>query len=71
MKHSAKKLIKKILLEEELSYVKLAELMKKNGYKETPDTIRSKIHRGAYNITFLLAVCDTLNYELITEKNLI
>lgn len=69
MQDEAILLIKELLLKRKLNNVKLAKLMREKGYKETQDTIRSKIHRGSYNIRFLLAVCDTLDLEIrFTEK---
>jgi hypothetical protein len=37
--------------------------MNKNGYKENPDKIRTKIHRGAFS--FFLEVCDSLSVNII------
>lgn len=71
MNKVAKKLLKTELLKHDLSYVELARLMQQKGYKETADTIRSKINRGSYNIVFLLHICDTLDIELALEDKTI
>jgi len=63
MKKEARKFLKLELTRRDISYVKLAELMMAKGYKETPDTIRSKIHRGTFSFAFILEVCDTLGCE--------
>jgi transposase-like protein len=67
MKKKAKLFLKKILLDKDISYVKLSEMMNNKGYKETPDTIRTKVHRGSYSFSFLLEVCDTLDIELLIK----
>lgn len=70
MKNQAKLFIKSLLLQKNINYVKLAELMNAKGYKETPDTIRTKVHRGSFSFSFLLEVCDALNAEIVVnEKN--
>lgn len=69
MKQKARQFIRSELAKRDLSYVRLAQLMNKKGYKETPDTIRSKIHRGTFSFAFLLEVCDSLNLELHLKEN--
>ncbi len=64
MKNKAKLFIKSVLLNKDINYVELSEMMNKKGYKETPDTIRTKVHRGSFSFAFLLEVCDTLNIDL-------
>ena len=68
MKNEARLFIKTILLNKDISYVKLAEMMNNKGYKETPDTIRTKVHRGSFSFSFLLEVCDTLNIEMLQQN---
>ena len=71
MKDVAKLFVKKLLLEKNINYVELATKMIAKGYKETPDTIRTKINRGSYSFAFLLEICDTLNLEIrIEDKEL-
>jgi hypothetical protein len=67
MKSNAKLFIKSILLSKDINYVQLSEMMNKKGYKETPDTIRTKVHRGSFSFAFLLEVCDTLNIKLAIQ----
>lgn len=70
MKSKAKKMIKQLLLDQDLNYVQLSNKMNQNGYKETPDTIRSKVNRGTFSYVFLLEVCDTLNIDIhFSDKN--
>ena len=67
MKNEAKLFIKSLLLNRNINYVKLSEMMNSKGYKETPDTIRTKVHRGSFSFAFLLEVCDALNIELVVS----
>jgi len=67
MKSQAKFFIKTILMQKDISYVKLSDMMNKKGYKETPDTVRTKVHRGSFSFSFLLEVCDTLDIEIYTK----
>ena len=60
MKDKATQIIKVELAEQGLNFVELAKLMKDKGYKESPDTIRSKLHRGTFSFAFALEVLDTL-----------
>jgi hypothetical protein len=39
--------------------------MKKKGYDENPDTIRTKVHRGSFSFAFLLEVCDSLGVDVV------
>jgi hypothetical protein len=68
MKTKARQFIKSELAKQDINYVQLSELMNKKGYKETPDTIRTKIHRGSFSFAFLLQVCDCLDLRLITKE---
>jgi len=64
MKTKAKQFIKSELAKKGVNYVQLSKLMREKGYQETPDTIRTKIHRGSFSFSFVLELCDTLNLEL-------
>lgn len=64
MKTQARQFIKSELAKRDINYVKLSKLMREKGYQETPDTIRTKIHRGSFSFSFVLEVCDTLNLGL-------
>lgn len=68
MKNEARLFIKSLLLNKDINYVKLSEMMNEKGYKETPDTIRTKVHRGSFSFAFLLEVCDALDID-ISVKN--
>jgi hypothetical protein len=68
MKDKARQFIKSELAKRDINYVQLSELMKKKGYDENPDTIRTKVHRGSFSFAFLLEVCDSLNIEIICKN---
>lgn len=68
MKQIARQFIRSELAKRDLNYVQLAQLMQQKGYKETPDTIRSKIHRGSFSFPFLLEICDTLNLDFYLKE---
>lgn len=70
MKKKARLFIKSLLLNQDVNYVKLSEMMNEKGYKETPDTIRTKVHRGSFSFSFLLEVCDSLDLEISLSKKL-
>ena len=70
MKENARRLLKSELAKRDINYVVLAEKMNKKGYAETPDTIRTKIHRGAFSFSFFLQICDSLEIEImLINKN--
>jgi len=64
MKAKARQFVKSELAKRDINYVQLSKLMREKGYQETPDTIRTKIHRGSFSFSFILELCDTLNLEL-------
>ena len=69
MKEKAKQIIKVELAKKNINFVELAKKMNEQGYKESPDTIRSKLHRGTFSFAFALEVLDTLNLSFaVLEK---
>lgn len=70
MKDKATQIIKVELTKQGLNFVELAKLMNDKGYKESPDTIRSKLHRGTFSFAFALEVLDTLDLSFtILDKD--
>ncbi len=69
MKDKARQFLKSELVKRDINYVKLAKLMNDKGFNETPDTIRSKIHRGTFSFSFVLEVCASLNINIILKEN--
>jgi len=69
MKNKARQIIKAELVKRDINYVKLAKLLQEKGYKENPDSIRTKINRGSFSFAFVLEICDVLNLDIIfTDK---
>lgn len=68
MKNKARQIVKSEMAKRDLNYIKLAKLMNLKGYKETQDTLRTKINRGTFSFYFFLAFCSSLeiNIELKT-----
>ena len=64
MKNKAKEFIKNELKKRKISYIKLSNLMKENGFKYSENTIRSKINRGSFSFVFFLEVCRSLNLQI-------
>jgi len=65
VKEKAKQIIKVELAKKNINFVELSKLMKEQGYKESPDTIRSKLHRGTFSFAFALEVLDALSLDFI------
>jgi hypothetical protein len=68
MKDEARQFIKSELAKRDINYVQLSAIMNTKGYKETPDTIRTKIHRGSFSFAFILEVCDSLDLKFYIDK---
>jgi len=64
MKINARQFIKSELAKRDINYVQLSKIMSNKGYQETPDTIRTKIHRGSFSFSFVLELCDSLELKL-------
>jgi len=64
MEEEAKKFIKNILKEKQITYSQLSKAMEKQGYIYNENSLRSKINRGAFSLAFLLEVCESLDVRL-------
>jgi hypothetical protein len=64
MKINARQFIKSELAKRDINYVQLSKIMCNKGYQETPDTIRTKIHRGSFSFSFVLELCDSLELKV-------
>ena len=68
----AKKIIKILMAEEDMSYIDLQKKLEKKGYIYTADAIRSKVFRGTYDIRFLIEVAEALNKNIkLVDKNIV
>lgn len=68
MKQEARQFIRSEMAKRDLNYVKLAKIMNEKGYTETSDTLRTKIHRGAFSFAFVLEFCDSLDLDIAIIK---
>lgn len=57
-----------LLDNEQLTFERLAALLVENGYDATAGSVRKKISRGSFSAGFLIAICDTLNYQIEFKK---
>ena len=60
----AKKIIRKLMVDEDVSYIDLQEKLKEKGYHYSVEALRSKVTRGAYDIRFLLQVLEALEKKI-------
>ncbi len=60
----AKIFLKKLLLENDLSYVELTKLLNNAGFDYTSASVTQKVNRGRYDFAFLLQISDVLNLKL-------
>jgi hypothetical protein len=60
----AKKIIKILMAEENMSYIDLQKKLERKGYIYTADAIRSKVFRGTYDIRFLIEVAESLDKNI-------
>ena len=64
----AKLFIKRIMLEEELTYIELSKQLTEAGFSYTTESLRMKVHRGRFDFAFVLQVCDVLKYNITIKK---
>lgn len=65
----AKKLIKKLMIEEDISYVELQKKLEEKGYIYSVEALRSKVSRGRYDIRFLLEIAEALKKKVEISSN--
>ena len=61
-------LLKAELVRRNISYIKLSELLRKEGIEESPQNLSNKIARGSFSATFMLQVLDVIGCESIYLK---
>jgi len=59
----AKIFVKKILIENDITNVKLTKLLNKAGFNYTEASVTQKINRGRFDFAFLLQIADVLNIK--------
>jgi len=65
----AKLYLKRVLLEEDITYGELSTKLQAAGFEYSMDSIRTKINRGRFDFAFVLQVCEVLNYKTVISKN--
>ena len=66
----ARAFIKQRLKEADVTYVELAQRLKKHGFKETEASITNKLKRGTFAATWLLAALAALELEGIRLEDI-
>ena len=71
LQERAAKFLKKELAEAEITYAELAKRLKKHGFPdETENSIKSKLKRGTFAATFLIACLAAMELEGIRLEDL-
>jgi len=60
----AKLVIKKIMLDNDLKFKDLSEILNNSGYTITTPALQQKINRGKFEYTLYLRIVDLLNKNL-------
>lgn len=64
----AKIFVKKLLLEEDITYKDLSLKLNNKGFQYTEASINQKINRGRFDFAFVLQVLDVLNLECYAKE---
>jgi len=64
----SKLFIKKIMLEEDVSFVELTKKLNEAGFDYTEASVRQKISRGRFDFAFGIQVVEVLGYSLKVES---
>lgn len=65
----AKLYLKRVLLEEDITYGDLSIKLQSAGFEYSMDSIRTKINRGRFDFAFVLQVCEVLGYRVDISKS--
>lgn len=69
--HESKLFIKRLMLEDDLSFVNLTKKLNDAGFKYTEASVRQKISRGRFDFAFALQILEVLDLEIsIIDKNI-
>lgn len=63
--NEAKLFIKRLMLEQNLSFVDLTKLLNDAGFEYTENSVRQKISRGRFDFAFGLQVMEVLNLKIV------
>ena len=64
----ANQIVKMLLLKENLTVTKLADMLSENGKKYYQQTLSAKLLKGTLIVYELLIICKILNYEIDLKK---
>ncbi len=68
----AKKIVKMLMAEEDISYIDLQKKLDMSGYHYSVEALRSKVFRGTYDIRFLIEVTEALDKKIkIIDKDIV
>lgn len=64
----ANQIVKMLLLKENLTVTRLAQLLSENGKKYYQQTLSAKLLKGTLKVNELIEICRILKYELDFKK---
>jgi hypothetical protein len=66
---NAHEIVKMLLIKENISVSKLAEMLSTPQKKIYQQTLSAKLIKGTLKVNELIAICNLLNYEIEFTKN--
>ena len=66
--NNAREIVKILLMKENISISKLAELLSSNSKKVYQQTLSSKLIKGTLRFDEMIEICDILGYEIDFKK---
>lgn len=65
---NANQIVKMLLLKENMTVTRLAQLLTENGKKYYQQTLSAKLLKGTLKVNELIEICKILNYEMDFKK---
>ncbi len=65
---NANQIVKTLLLKENITLTKLADMLSASGKKYYQQTLSAKLIKGTLRVNELLEICNLLNYEIEFKK---
>ena len=66
---NAREIVKMLIMKENISVSKLAEIISKPDKKMYQQTLSSKLIKGTLRVNELLDICNALHYDIEFTKN--
>ena len=66
---NAREIVKMLLMKENISVSKLAEMISKPEKKMYQQTLSAKLIKGTLRVNELIEICNVLNYDIEFTKN--